>query len=156
MWSGHDLNNWHSKLNPNNNNTMPTFTYNDPKQNFEFKEFTADPAFVITCTLPSKTSRSYSSIQARLYVTKDDYDLIQRARHGRPDNKILEQPRVGILAEDTTHPLPAGIYIPFKLANWGTSYHLMDGLYGDFIYNEKIRKPASKEVKNEEEAVPAN
>lgn len=124
---------------------MPTLTFENGK-NIEFQHFNPRlPLKKLSITLPAKSSRGYT-IYGYIYVNDDDMKIYEKASKAGITADEQAQVRVAILAETTSHPLPKGVYIPFRFGRWGDATNAMEGLYGDFIFNEEVKEkePATK------------
>ncbi len=117
----------------------------------EFEDF-APGNNSLNIDLPSTTKREHNTHHTQLYVRPEDY-ATARANYNRPTPVEQNKLRVGILRSDTPHPFPKGLYIPYKLSNYGEAVHQLEGLDGDFILNEQTAD--KKPVKADEAKEPA-
>ena len=123
---------------------MNKFEYEDGRK-IEFEDFKADPQYVVGCTMPPVSVRGYGHSSATLYITAADQTDRAKGNTGRMTQADLDKVRVGILRDNTNHPFPKGIYIPYKLSRWGDMAHQMDGLFGAFIFNDGVRDKTVKQ-----------
>jgi len=117
---------------------MPTFKYNDGSTH-EFAEFKVDKTKVMQITLPSAGRKRNGWSVAQIYLSDVDFEAQKAAYRGGTKATDANKIRAGVLVRDTNHPFPKGVYIPFKLANWGSIQHALDEMAGDFIFNEEIK-----------------
>lgn len=107
---------------------------------FEFETFEVDKARYLYCYLPPLKPTGRARTQSEyIYVTKEDYAIVQRDKYKNPITDAEQKKmRIGILSNTTNHPFPKGIYIPFRLDRWGSCEHALGDVYGDFVFsNEK-------------------
>lgn len=110
------------------------FTYQDGTV-VEFDDFEPTPNVHIQILLPPM-GKSQRQNYGFIYVRPEDKQATQGYSKQADKDKI----RVGILRDATKHPFPRGIYMPYKANQYYQVTHALDGLTGDFIFNENIKK----------------